>query len=496
VTLAIVPLPRRVVARRRRAFTLLALVQATLIFTITVVSVPLPAIGRELGLERAQLILVSAAYALSFSGLLLFGGRLADRYGGRRMLLIGLFAFAAASITAGYAQSYEMLVGARFAQGIGAAIIAPALTAVLRGVFADPASYHHAMARWGGISVLGATSGVVLAGIATTWVSWRWMFAAPALIATLALLIAPRLVPGGGQAHPGQRPRLDLVAAVLATGGITMLSYGFVITDEYPWSSPQVTGPLVGGAALVLAFVLVELRGNTPLLPLSFLANSRRVIALLAIALAAAGSSIICLLLGLYLQQVRDWTTLHTSLAFVPYAVSLIIMGRIGRRPIERYGAPAVVATGLALSSAGFLHLSGLDPATTYLTGLLPGLVLVPAGVALAFSGATVLAMADVQPRQAGLAGGLMNTFMEIGPTLGVALLMAVAAARSTHVGGADAAAAPATTSGYAWAFGAAGLAFALLAVVALATEQPDPATEPAREEPDPEYAWRARAAA
>jgi MFS family permease len=494
VTVAIVPLPRRVVAGRRRAFTLLAFVQATLIFTITVVSVPLPTIGRELGLERAQLILVSAAYALSFSGLLLFGGRLADRYGGRRMLLIGLFVFAAASITAGYALSYPMLVGARFGQGIGAAIIAPALTAVLRGVFVDPASYHHAMARWGGVSVLGATSGVVLAGIATTWVSWRWMFAAPALVATLALLVAPRLVPAGAQVHPGQRPRLDLIAAVLATGGITMLSYGFVITDEYPWSSPQVTGPLVGGVALMLAFVLVELRGKTPLLPLSFLANSRRVIALLAIALAAAGSSIICLLLGLYLQQVRGWTTLHTSLAFVPYAVSLIIMGRVGRRPIERYGAPAVVATGLALSAAGFLHLSGLDPATTYLTGLLPGLVLVPAGVALAFAGSTVLAMAAVQPRQAGLAGGLMNTFMEIGPTLGVALLMAVAAARSTHVGGADEAAA--TSSGYAWAFGAAGLAFALLAVVALATEQPDPASEPAREEPDAEYAWRAGAAA
>ncbi|BCB77210.1 hypothetical protein Pflav_036200 [Phytohabitans flavus] len=281
---------------------------------------------------------------------------------------------------------------------------------------------------------------------------------------------------------------------MLVTGGITMLSYGLVITDEYAWSSPQVTGPLVSGVALMLAFVLVELRGHSPLLPLSFLGSSRRVIALLAIALAAAGSSIICLLLGLYLQQVRGWTTLHTSLCFVPYAVSLIVMGRIGRRPIERYGAPAVVATGLALSAAGFLHLSGLDPATTYLTGLLPGLVLVPAGVALAFAGATVLAMADVQPRQAGLAGGLMNTFMEIGPTLGVALLMAVAAARSTHVGGVDEAAA--TTSGYAWAFGAAGLAFALLAVVALATEQPEPVVEPARDETDPEYAWRARAAA
>jgi MFS family permease len=493
VTLAIVPLPRRVVARRRRAFALLGLVQATLIFTITVVSVPLPAIGRELDLQRSQLILVSAAYALSFSGLLLFGGRLADRYGGRRMLLIGLFTFAAASITAGYALHYPMLLGARFGQGIGAALVAPALTSVLRGIFADPVSYHHAMAKWGGLSVLGATSGVVLAGIATHWVSWRWMFAPPALVATLALLIAPRLVPASARTHPGQRPSLDLPAAVLATGGISALSYGFVITDEYAWSSPQVTGPLISGAALMLAFVLVELRGRTPLLPLSFLGNSRRVIALFAIALAAAGASIICLLLGLYLQQVRGWTTLHTSLAFVPYAVALIVMGRIGRRPIERYGAPAVVATGLALTAAGFLHLSGLDPATTYLTGLLPGLVLVPAGVALAFAGSTVLAMADVQPRQAGLAGGLMNTFMEIGPTLGVALLMAVAAARSTHVAGADAAVDAATTSGYAWAFGAAGLTFALLAVVALATEQEAPAVE---EEPaDAELAWGARAA-
>ncbi|GAA4723140.1 MFS transporter [Phytohabitans rumicis] len=491
MTVALVPFPRRASARRRRAFALLGLVQATLIFTITVVSVPLPTIGRELGLGRSELVLVSAAYALSFSGLLLFGGRLTDRYGGRRMLVLGLLIFAGASAVAAFAPQYATLVGARFGQGIGAALIAPAATSVLRRIFPDPAGYHHAMVRWGGLSVLGATAGIVLAGIACTWASWRWMFVLPVFVATLALLLTARLVPRAPRSTV-DRPRLDLPAAILATAGVTLLSYSLVITDEHAWSSPEVLLPL--GAALILlgAFVLVEVAGRTPLLPMSFLANRQRVIALLAIGLSAAGSSVICLLLALYLQQVQGWSPLRTSVAFVPYAISLIVMGRIGRRPIERYGAPAVIATGLALAAAGFLHLAALAPGTDYVTGLLPGLVLLPAGVALAFSGSTVLAMADVTPRQAGLAGGMMNTAMEVGPTVGVALLMAVAAARTTHVASTDTGGAGggvglgdavdvATTSGYGWAFGAAGLAFAFLAVATLAVTSREVAP---REEP------------
>lgn len=461
---ATVPLPRRAIAMRRRAFALLGTVQATLIFTITVVSLPLPVIGRELGLDRSDLVLVSAAYALSFSGLLLFGGRLADRYGGRPLLVAGLFVFANASTAAALAPGFTLLVTARFGQGVGAALAAPAAMAVLREVFPDPPGHRRAMARWGGLSVLGATAGILLAGIACTWVSWRWMFVLPLLVATVALLLTPALLPAGARRAAPNRPGLDLPAAALATAGITLLSYGLVITDEHAWSSNAVVAPTAAGLVLLGAFIVVEARGRTPLLPMAFLADSRRLVALLAIALAAAGASIICLLMGLYLQQIRDWSPLRTSVAFLPYAVSLILAGRLCRRPIERYGPRVVVAIGLALAAAGLLLLADLTPHTEYVRGMLPGLVLLPAGIALAFAGATVLAMADVPHGQAGLAGGVMNTAMEIGPTVGLAILMAVAAARTTDV--ADTGADAATTSGYAWAFAAAGLAFAALAVL------------------------------
>ncbi|MCW6010885.1 MFS transporter [Micromonospora sp. CPCC 205371] len=469
----VVPFPRRAIVRRRRAFALLGTVQATLIFTITVVSVPLPAIGTLWGLTRSELILVSAAYALSFSGLLLFGGRLTDRYGGRRLLLTGLAFFAVASTAAAFSNGFEMLVAARFGQGVGAALAAPAAVAVLHRLYADPASHRRAMARWGGLSVLGATAGILTAGVCT-WVSWRYMFAPGIAVATLGLLLAPRLVP---RSAPVERPRLDLFAAVLATAGVTLVSYGLVVTDQYAWTDPMVAGPLGGGVLLLLLFIAVEARGRSPLLPLSFLDDTSRIVGLLTIALAAAGASLITLLLGLYLQQIRDWTPLRTSAAFLPYGVALLLAGRLCRRRLERRGPHGVIAFGLTCAAAGLLLLAALDPSTPYTTGILPSLLLVATGLALAFAGATVLSLAGVQARQAGLAGGVMNTAMEVGPTVGLTMLMAVAAARSAHLS--DAGAVVATTGGYAWAFGAAGAAFALLAMLVTITDRP-------RRRPDP----------
>lgn len=465
----VVPFPRRAIARRRRAFALLGTVQATLIFTITVVSVPLPAIGTLWGLTRSELILVSAAYALSFSGLLLFGGRLVDRYGGRRLLLWGLAFFAAASTAAALSNGFEMLVAARFGQGVGAALAAPAAVAVLHRLYADPGSHRRAMARWGGLSVLGATAGILTAGVCT-WVSWRYMFAPGIVVATLGLLLAPRLVPRGA---PVERPRLDLFAAVLATAGVTLVSYGLVVTDQYAWNDPMVAGSVGGGVALLLLFIAVEARGRSPLLPLSFLDDTGRIVGLLTIAFAAAGASLITLLLGLYLQQIRDWTPLRTSAAFVPYGIALLLAGRLCRRRLERRGPYGVISFGLTSAAAGLLLLAALDPRTPYVTGILPSLLLVATGLALAFAGATVLSLAGVQARQAGLAGGVMNTAMEVGPTVGLTMLMAVAAARSARLSDADAGAVVATTGGYAWAFGAAGVAFAVLAMLVTITDRP-----------------------
>ncbi|MEU7337897.1 MFS transporter [Streptomyces sp. NPDC007074] len=411
------------VSRNRRAFALLGSVQTTLIYTLSAIAVPLPEIGREFGLARIDLILLSAAYGLSFAGLVLFGGRLADRYGGRRALTAGLALFVVASAVAPLAQGVGVLLVARFAQGAGAAVVAPAAMAVLRTVFPAPAEYGRAMATWGGLSVLGATAGNVLSGVISSLLSWRWALAVPLLVAISALALAPKLLPG----TPPHRGRaLDLRGAVLATAGITLASYGFVVTDGRPWSSAGVLAPLLGGAALVVAFWYVERRARDPLLPPGFLVDRRRALALTATALSACGTGMTFVVLSLHLQQDRAWSPLQTSVAFVPFAVTLVVSGRTAGPLIGRYGARAVAAAGLGTAALGLalLAFTGFEAHTPYAYGLLPGLVLLPAGAAAAFAGAAVLATADVPHRQSGLSGGVLNTAMELGPTVLFAVLL------------------------------------------------------------------------
>ncbi|MEV8342918.1 MFS transporter [Streptomyces niveus] len=412
--------------RPAAAFALLGTVQATLIFTLAALVVPLPDIGREFALDRSQLILLSAAYGLTFAGLLLLGGRLADRYGGRRALTAGLLVFAAASAAAPLAPGYEGLLAGRFAQGVGAALVAPAAMNVLRKVFASPASYGRAMATWGGLSVLGATAGNLGSGVISALLSWRWSFAVPLLVAGAALVLAPRLLPA---TPPGAGRSLDLPGAVLATGGITLASYGLVVTDAHPWDSPAVLLPLAGGVALCAAFLLAERRARDPLLPPRFVLDRRRATGLAAIALTAAGTALTFVLLSLHLQQQLGYSELETSAAFVPFAVALLVSGRAAGPLIARYGAPLVTAAGLMTGGAGLALLAVTGPgaaAVPYAYGLLPGLVLLPAGAAASFAGAAVLATTGVPERRTGLAGGVLNTAMELGPTVLFAVLLSL----------------------------------------------------------------------
>ncbi|MFG3268018.1 MFS transporter [Streptomyces bobili] len=409
--------------QHRHAFVLLGSVQATLIFTLAAIAVPLPRIGREFDLQRADLILLSAAYGLTFAGLLLFGGRLADRYGGRRALTAGLVLFAAASAAAPLASGIGALLAARLAQGAGAALVAPAAMAVLRAVFPSPAAYGRAMATWGGLSVLGATAGNLLSGVISALLSWRWAFAVPLVVAVSALILTPRLLP---ETAPDRGRTPDLPGALLATVGITLASYGLVVTDARPWSSAWVLVPLLGGTALLAAFWYAERRARDPLLPPRFLLDRRRALALTAIALSACGTAMTFVVLSLHLQQARDWSELRTSAAFVPFAAALIASGRAAGPLIGRYGARAVTSAGLGTGAAGLVLLAftGLDAHTWYAYGLLPGLVLLPAGTAASFAGAAVLATEGVPRQQTGLAGGVLNTAMEFGPTVLFAVLL------------------------------------------------------------------------
>ncbi|WP_327302468.1 MFS transporter [Streptomyces sp. NBC_01298] len=407
------------------AFALLGTVQMTLIFALTSLVVPLPTIGRELALGRDDLLLLSAAYGLSFAGLLLFGGRLTDRFGGRRVLTAGLLVVAVASLAAPFAQGPGVLLAARFAQGVGAALTAPAAMAVLRAVFPEPAAFGRAMATWGGLSVLGATAGNLLSGVISALAGWRFSFAVPVVVAVAALLLAPRLLPA---TPAGEGRSLDLPGALLATAGISLVSYGFVLTDVRSWGSTSVLVTLLTAAVLLLAFPLVERRVRDPLLPLAFLRDRRRALALTAIGLTAAGTTVTFVLLSLHLQQELGWSELRTSAAFLPFAVVLLVAGRVAGPLVGRYGAPRVTTAGLvaAAGGLGLLALTGLAAQIPYAYGLLPGLILLPVGTAAAFAGAAVLATEGVEPHQAGLAGGVMNTAMELGPTVVFAAVLSL----------------------------------------------------------------------
>ncbi|MBT2234663.1 MFS transporter [Nonomuraea sp. NEAU-A123] len=435
VPLADSPAPTRPTAP---AFALLGTVQIMLISGITVVSVALLAIQDELRLSGGDLALVSTAYGLAFSGLLLLGGRLADLYGRRRVLMLGLGLFGVSSAAAALAPGLALLLTARFAQGIGAALTAPSAMALLGVLFPDPHRRARATAVWGGLAGIGATGGTLLSGVFAEWASWRWAFGVPVIATALALVAAPRLLPAD---RPVERARIDILGAALVTAGLSTLSYGLVESSY---------GPLIGGAVLLLAFMIVESRTAAPLVPPAFFAAPRRAVALAAIVLGSAGMATSFFFLSLHLQQVRGLSPLLTSAAFLPYGAVLIGTGAVAGRLLARFGIRIVLTTGLITAAAGLVLVGRFDGA------LIAGLLVLPFGIALTFAGATVAAVTDVPDEQAGLAGGVVNTAMEIGPTLGLSLLVSLAAAQAGDA-----------THGYGFALGITAVAFILMAPIA-----------------------------
>ncbi len=439
----------------RSAFTILAFVQATLIFTIALIIVPLPKIASEFSLSSANLLLVQVAYGLPFSGLLLFGGRLADRFRGRQMLVTGLIIFGAASVLAAIAPNFEMLVSMRFSQGVGAALTAPALMAVLRTLFPNPADFGKAMAVWGGVPFLGAIIGFILPGILTNWISWRWMFVVPVLVTAVAIAVARPLLPADDNRTSANRPGLDPLGAVLVTLGISLTSYGLIASGDYTWSSSTVYVPFIVGIVLLIVFLIVERKVRYPLLPPGFITEPRRITGLIGMFLAAAGSMLIEYVLTLYLQQIRGWSSLATAVSFLPFAVTMIVANQISAPLIARFGVVRVLSAGGLVTAVGLGLLAWISRDSAYAAILLPGQILLAAGISLVLSGSAVQSTANVEQHQAGLAGGVMNMAMELGPTVGLTVLMAVAATQ------------PYAVQGYAWAFGAAGVLFILFAIVA-----------------------------
>lgn len=459
------------VRAENRAFTLLAAVQFVLILAMSVLNIALPDIQRQFGVDRAGLALLSAAYGMSFSGLLLLGGQLADRYGAHRVFVTGTSVFGVGSALAGLSTGEWMLLGARFAQGIGAALAVPAAMALVSVIRPEPARHARAMAFWGGLAASGGTAGMLLSGVTASWDSWRWAFALPVAVSVLAVAAAPRVLPRG-PAGTG-RGQMDILGAVLVTAGITLVSYGLVEAPERGWTSPAAFGPLAGGAVLLVAFAAASFRAAQPLLPPAFLASPRRAVALLAVFLGAAGITTLFFFLALYFQQVRGYSPMEASAAFLPFGATLVLSGLLVGRLIQRFGPRVTVVSGLVTAALGLALLSRIGTHSPYAGFLLAGLVLFPAGVAQMFAGATVTATTDVPEGQAGLAGAVVTTALEAGPAVGLAALVTLAAARTGSLGRSGTGKAAALTSGYSFAFGIAAAAFAVAAVGAAVLLRP-----------------------
>jgi MFS family permease len=447
----------------KHAFGLLGATQVTLIAAITLIVVPLPAIQRQFGLAPADLALLSAAYGLSFGGLLLVGGRLTDRFGARRTFGAGLALFGASSLAGGLASEYAVALAARFAQGAGAALVAPAAVALVTHLYPDSTRRSRAFGVWGTLSITGAVLGTLLSGLIASAGSWRWAFLLPATISagTLALL---RHLPAP-VAYPAAR--LRAIDGMLVTAGLVALSHG--VLEGYL---------VIAGAGLLIliGFLIRQAHTAEPLLPIRLVADRGRAAALLVIWLTAAASTVGTFLLSLYFQQVQGRTQAMTSVAFLPFLL-ILASAPLSARLTRRHGVRRVTVLGLLVAAASMLLLSSIQVDSPYRGAVLAALVLFPIGAGLAFSGATVTALSGVPPERSGVAGGLVNTAMEVGPTVGLALLLAVATARTEALRNDGVAVATATTGGYAAAFSVTAIAFAITAATVTFTfrkeEQP-----------------------
>jgi MFS family permease len=438
---------------RYAAFTLLAAVQVSLIAAITLITVALPVIGSALRVGDSDLALITAAYGLAFGGLLMLGGRLADLAGHRRMFVLGVVVFGGGSAIAGGAPGLDVLIAARFVTGAGAALAAPAAMALLGAVFPEPVQRRRVVALWGTLSGIGAAAGTVLSGVIVTWASWRWTLLLPAAVAVVAVPAAFRVLPS----VPARRVRLDVPGALLVTAGFSTVSYALIADPG--------AGLLAAGIVLLAGFAVAEAITPVPLVPLRFLA--RRSLSFVTVLLASAGTATVSFFLVLYFQQVRGFSPLRTSAAFVPYCVALLVTGLVSGRLVGRFGARAVTVIGLATAAIGLALVGRLGVATPYAGYLLAGLLVLPLGVGLAFAGAFVSATDGVDPDQAGMAAGVINTAMEAGPTVGLAVAVALANARQATLRAGGHGTAAAASGGYGFALTVAAVAFAVLAGVA-----------------------------
>jgi EmrB/QacA subfamily drug resistance transporter len=431
--------------------------------TITIVA--LPSIGTDLGFSRQDLQWVLSAYALTFGGLLLLGGRAADLLGRRRVFMAGVLLFTAASLMCGLAWSPAALLAARVVQGAGAAIMTPTALSIISTTFTEGAERNKALGIWGALGGIGAAAAWLIGGPLVDGPGWRWIFFINIPVGLAALALSPVLL----RESRGSLTRrsYDPAGALTITGALVLLVFAVVKAPDAGWGDARTILPLVGSALLLAAFALIESRHHAPLVPLSIF-RSRTLVGANAVTVLIGTVAVgMPFVLTLYAQRVLGYSALRFGVSSVVLAVAATVGAIAGQAAVLKAGFRAVAATGMALMGAGSLVLTQVSVQGSYFPDIFFGLLLCGLGIGLAFVTATVAALAGVAEHEAGLASGLSNTALQIGTALGVAIVSTVAVSRSADYLATNKGANPlaALTEGYQSAF----VACAVLAGIGLA---------------------------
>jgi EmrB/QacA subfamily drug resistance transporter len=444
------------------ALILLCMGSLMIVLDTTIVNVALPSIRGSLHFSQTSLAWVVNAYMLTFGGFLLLGGRLGDHFGHRRLFMAGIVLFTLASLACGLSTARDMLVGARAVQGFGGAIVSAVSLSLIVSLFVEPSDRAKAMGVFGFVAAGGGTLGVLLGGVLTDLLDWHWIFLVNVPIGITVCALSPRVLPASRRAQAGGR--LDGAGAVIVTAGLMLAVYAIVNGNQVGWLSARTLGLLAGSVALLAAFLAVESHVPSPLMPLGLFRRRNLSTANVVGVLWAAAMFAWFFLSALYLQLVLGYTPLQVGLAFLPANLIMAVLSLgLSAKLVMRFGIKRPLAGGLALAAVGLGLLARAPVHGHYLTDLLPSMILLGFGAGAAFNPLLLAAMGDVEPSEAGLASGIVNTSFMMGGALGLAILASVAGSRTNHLLAAGASHLSALTGGYRVAF-IIGAAFAVLA--------------------------------
>jgi EmrB/QacA subfamily drug resistance transporter len=436
--------------RRWQALALVCVAMFMTVLDVSIVNVALPSIKTALSVAEKDLQWIITAYSIAFGGFLLLGGRAGDLLGRRRMFMIGIALFSVASLACGLAGSIGVLVAARVVQGLGAAIISPATLSIIMTTFEEGSERNKALGIWGAMGGSGAAAGVLFGGILTKYAGWEWIFFVNVPVGAIVLALTRPLVRESRM--PGLRG-FDFAGAATITSSLALLVYGISKAPDVGWSSGQTIGFLVGAAVILAAFLVIESRHPSPMMPFRIFrvrtVTGANVVGFLLGALVFANF----FLLTLYVQQVLHYSALKAGLTFLATAGTVIPVAGLSQALVTRIGVRPVLITGLALLTGGMLWYAQVPVHGSFVPDLLPGYLMVGFGLAFSFIPMSIAALAGVEYDEAGLASGLINTSQQIGGALGVAIAATVAFTHANTLLASGHDALSAQTSGFSLAF-------------------------------------------